>query len=283
MRVLLAESMGMCFGVRDALAVARRIPQPIQVTIRGQLVHNPVVIDELRARGFALLEESHEGPVATEQVLITAHGICNRERERLLAAGATLVDTTCPLVAKAHLAAVTLERMGYFVVVVGKREHVEVRGLTGDLEDFDVVERSADVRCWPHHKIGIVAQTTSIDREVATIVERVRSMNPQAEVRFENTICQPTRDRQRAVDRLLDEVDLLVVVGGRNSNNTLRLMQRARERGRPAIHVENESELVESAFDPPQIVGLTAGTSTLPETVAAVHRRLTAFHSHANG
>ena len=116
------------------------------------------------------------------------------------------------------------------MVVVGKRGHVEVRGLTGDLSDFEVVEHVAEVRDFDRAKIGVVAQTTSVEREVLEIVERVRRMNGGAEVRLVNTVCGPTRERQAAVERLLEKVDVLVVVGAANSNNTMRLVERgARE------------------------------------------------------
>lgn len=283
MEVISAEAMGLCFGVRDALAVARAVETPAQVTVFGQLVHNPVVTRELVARGFQQVEELGRTlmPLQTSDVLITAHGISDRERGELEAMGKHLIDSTCPLVRKAHAAALRLAAAGYFVVVIGKRQHVEIRGLTGDLllQHFAIVESMADVRRYEAQRIGIVAQTTSVERDVQMIVARVRALNAQAEVRFINTICQPTRDRQAALESLLGRVDVLVVVGGRHSNNTRQLVARAAEAGVRAIHVEDATELSEAMFTPGETVGLTAGTSTLPQTIEAVQEKLAQFHS----
>ena len=283
MKVILAQAMGLCFGVRDALAVARGIESPAQVTVFGQLVHNPIVNRELERRGFAQVAELGRAlsPLPTPRVLITAHGISDRERAELQAMGKQLVDSTCPLVKKAHAAATGLAEKGYFVVVIGKKNHVEVRGLTGDLEQFTVVESMADVQRYAADRIGIVAQTTSVEREVRMIVARIRAANEHAEVRFINTICQPTRDRQAALEELLTQVEVLVVVGGRHSNNTRQLVARAGETGVRAIHVEDAAELVPEMFTPGETAGLTAGTSTLPETVEAVRQRLESFHTVA--
>jgi 4-hydroxy-3-methylbut-2-enyl diphosphate reductase len=278
MYVITAAALGMCFGVRDALAITRQLDRPADITINGQLVHNPLVNNHLVERGFTLAHEAADEIPATPAVLITAHGISNRQRSALESAGKSLIDTTCPLVRKAHAAAMKLQSLGFHVLVIGQKNHVEVRGLTGDLDAFDVLESPADVRLFPHAKLGIIAQTTTIQRDAQQIVDAVRAANPQAHVRFLNTICQPTRDRQRALDDLLQQVDILVVVGGRNSNNTRRLVQRAHERSIPAIHVEHAGQLDPDAFHPEQVVGLTAGTSTLPETIAAVKARLEEFH-----
>jgi 4-hydroxy-3-methylbut-2-enyl diphosphate reductase len=280
MNVVVAEHLGLCFGVRDALAATRRLDSPAQVTIFGQLVHNPLVAAELAERGFQMLSEQarSSGSLRTRRVLITAHGISDRERAALLAGGNSLVDTTCPLVKKAHEAALKLRDEGRLVVILGRRDHIEVRGLAGDLDAYEVVESAADVRRFPADRLGIIAQTTTPEREALPLVRAIQAANPQADVRFINTICQPTRDRQAALETLLGQIDVLVVVGGRHSNNTRQLAARAREAGVRALHIEDASELVDEWFQPGERVGLTAGTSTLPETVEAVQRRLVSMH-----
>jgi 4-hydroxy-3-methylbut-2-enyl diphosphate reductase len=284
MIVIEARAMGMCFGVRDALAATRRVEAPAEVTVFGELVHNPAVARELAARGFAQMSETQRATagVHTPAVLITAHGVSQRQRNRLLAQGKTLIDTTCPLVARAHRAAATLAREGYFVVVIGRKNHVEVAGLTGDLPPggFEIVETQMGVRNYGAEKIGIVAQTTTVEREAREIASRVRTLNaPPCEVRFINTICQPTRERQAALEELIGKVDVLVALGGRHSNNTRQLVLRAREVGIRAIHVEEAGDLQEAMFSAEEVVGLTAGTSTLPEMIAAAKARLESFHS----
>jgi len=284
MRVMEAEAMGMCFGVRDALETMRGIERPAEVTVFGQLVHNPPVMEEMARRGFRQVEEAERraaDSVTTPQVLITAHGVSDRERAVLAAGGREIIDTTCPLVRKAHRAALALAAAGFFVIVIGKKGHVEVRGLTGDLpaDGFAVVETQMGVRCYGAERLGVVAQTTTVESMAREIVARVWELNPDAEVRFVNTICQPTRDRQAALERLLEQVDVLVVVGGRHSNNTRELVARARQAGVRAVHVEGAGELMPEMFGPDDLVGLTAGTSTLPETIAGVKMRLEALHA----
>jgi 4-hydroxy-3-methylbut-2-en-1-yl diphosphate reductase len=276
MRVIRADVLGMCFGVRDALEVIDGIDEPATVTIHGQLVHNDVVQSQLRSRGFAMSSEARRGAELPETpaVLVTAHGISDRERERLEVAGKQLVDTTCPLVRRVHQAAKALEAEGYHVLVIGRKGHVEVEGIVGDLDCPDVIESVDEVACYPHRRLGIVCQTTATERRVDSIRAAIVARNPGAEVRFVDTVCLPTKEHQRALERLLDRVDAVVVVGGHHSNNTRELADRCRERGKPALHVQSVAELDAGWFKGFATVGLTAGTSTLPETIDEVHRAL---------
>jgi 4-hydroxy-3-methylbut-2-en-1-yl diphosphate reductase len=275
MKVIRAGVMGMCFGVRDALEAIDAIGEPGAVTIHGQLVHNEAVLGRLEARGFAMADEADRRALPeTPVVLITAHGISDRERARLAEAGKSLVDTTCPLVTRVHHAAQALQEEGYHVVVIGRRGHVEVRGIVEDLDGYDVVETADEVRQYPHGRLGIVCQTTATERRVREIREAIAARNPGAEIRFVDTVCLPTKEHQRSLDRLLGEVDAMVVVGGRNSNNTRELVALCRERGVPAVHVQGASDLDPSWFSGFETVGLTAGTSTLDETIDEVHRAL---------
>jgi 4-hydroxy-3-methylbut-2-en-1-yl diphosphate reductase len=191
-----------------------------------------------------------------------------------LAAGKTLIDTTCPLVTRAHKAALMLRDEGYHVIVIGKRNHVEVNGFIEDLPSHEVVERPEDVRRRPHLRIGVVCQTTARACDVAAIRKRIEELNPGSEIRFIDTVCQPTKDHQRSLEELLDRVDAMVVVGGRNSNNTRQLAKRSNERGVPALHIESADELDPRWFDDVEIVGLTAGTSTLEPTINEVYEAL---------
>jgi 4-hydroxy-3-methylbut-2-enyl diphosphate reductase len=184
-------------------------------------------------------------------------------------------------VERAHLAAKRLRDEGDFVVVVGRRDHVEVRGLVGDLERFAVVASPDEVITYPGDRIGVIAQTTSTDRQVSSVHAAVVERNPRARVRLVDTVCQPTRDHQRALERLLGRVEAVVVVGGRNSNNTRALAARCRERGVPAVHVQGPEDLDPDFFAGRDVIGLTAGTSTLDETIDGVHRALLSLGSVA--
>jgi 4-hydroxy-3-methylbut-2-enyl diphosphate reductase len=255
------------------------IERPSEVTVHGELVHNAEVQGRIASRGFRTLGESERtGAVpATPFGLITAHGVSDAERRRLRAAGRKLIDTTCPLVLRAHHAAQTLRDAGYHVIVVGKRGHVEVRGIVEDLDSFDVVEGPEEVRPYPHPRIGVLCQTTTTEATARAVFEAVQARNPGVEVRFVDTVCRPTKERQWALERLLGQVEAMVVVGGANSNNTRALAARCRARGLPSWHVQGPDELEASWFDGIEVVGLTAGTSTLDATIDGVERALLAM------
>ena len=287
MRIIRSDVMGMCFGVRDALKILDQIDNPHAVTIHGELVHNERVLVQLDSRGFRQSDERNRSNLPESSiVLITAHGISNTERNRLESSGRTLIDTTCPLVTRVHRAALTLHDQGYFVVVIGKPGHVEVRGIVEDLERFEVVGSPADARLYPSSRLGIVCQTTTPPDRAKAIRQAISSQNPDAEIRFVDTVCRPTKEHQRALDRLLSRVEAVVVVGGKNSNNTRELAETSRSRGVPAYHVQSAEDLDPSWFVGINVLGLTAGTSTLDSTIDEVHEALKSLGnqvSHSRG
>jgi 4-hydroxy-3-methylbut-2-en-1-yl diphosphate reductase len=267
--------MGMCFGVKDALAAVMTMDHPERATIYGQLVHNGEVLKALRGRGFSMLDESDRTTaLSTPNVVITAHGLSGRERLALEASGKALIDTTCPLVSRVHQIARALQEQGYFVIVVGRRDHVEVKGIVGDLEQFAVVERQEDVVFYPSARIGVVCQTTTPPALLDSVFEAISRENAGKEIRFIDTICGPTRERQEAVEALLPRVQALVVVGGKNSNNTRQLQALGENAGLPCFRVEKAAELRPEWFDGFDVVGLTAGTSTLDQTIDEVYTAL---------
>lgn len=275
MKVIRADEMGMCFGVRDALHATRAVADPTLVTIHGELVHNPLVATALAEAGFRQSpEDSREAAVGTPLVLITAHGVSNAERQRLAAANKDVIDTTCPLVRRAHEAAQELRADGRHVLLVGKAGHVEVRGIVEDLDRYDIIGGADDVRTYESQRLGIVSQTTMPPEIFADVCTLVRRRNPSADVRVIDTVCRPTKLRQRSVLDLVHRVDAVVVVGGRNSNNTRWLVRMCRDHGTPALHVESARDLDPTWFADVQTVGLTAGTSTLDVTIDEVHRAL---------
>jgi 4-hydroxy-3-methylbut-2-enyl diphosphate reductase len=276
MQILRADALGLCFGVRDALARALAVDSPGTVTIHGELVHNDIVQRQLAARGFAAVGEQERAASipATPRVLVTAHGISDAERARLQAAGKELIDTTCPLVRKVHVAAQRLAADGYHVVVIGRPDHVEVRGIVEDLPSCDVLRARHEVRPLPHDRIGVVCQTTVPILEARLIAQELRRQNPQADVRFVDTVCEPTKQRIAAVEALAARVEAIVVVGGHHSNNTRQLAMRCARLGVRVLHVASADELDPAFFAGIRSVGLTAGTSTLDATIDEVHEAL---------
>lgn len=273
MRILRAAHLGMCFGVRDAIALAFEHAESGPLTILGDLVHNPAVLNALEAKGIAVARDI--AGVSTPTLMVTAHGASERMLARTRAAGRTVVEATCPLVRVAHRAVAALARDGYHVVIVGQRDHVEVRGLTGDLDRFDVVLEDADVLALAEHaRIGVAAQTTQPVERVGRLVDMMRRRFPHSEVRFIDTVCRPTKERQSAAIDLARQADVVIVVGGRSSNNTRELVTTcARYCGR-VHHVQSDAELCPEWFDGAEVVGLTAGTSTPDDVIDRVEARI---------
>jgi len=265
MRILRAGHLGMCFGVKDAIALALEQPQPL--TILGELVHNETVLRDLRQRGIQIVQEA--AAIKTGTVMITAHGASEKAMARTRERGLAVLEATCPLVHVAHRAVRNLVRDGFHPVLIGKRDHVEVRGMTQDLAEFDVVLTEAEVnQLREHARIGIAAQTTQPIERVRHLVDLIRRRFPHAEVRFVDTVCQPTKQRQEAAVELARESDVVVVIGGAHSNNTQELVRTCRGFCGRVHHVQVAADLQPGWFEEAETVGITAGTST-PEAVIA--------------
>lgn len=281
MTIETASHLGMCFGVRDALRATHAIATRAPVTLLGQLVHNPLVDRFLQSVGVRQARHD-ETSAATADVIISAHGVSDARRRHLEESGFRVTDTTCPLVRKAHDALRLLVQEGYFPVVIGQAEHVEVRGLTGDHPRAVVILKATDVSAIPQApRIGVISQTTQPLERALALVEAVKRARPGSEVRFVDTVCHPTKQRQSALEQLCARNELIVVIGGRNSNNTRQLVETALRLGRRAIHIECPDDLRASDFRGVSSVGVTAGTSTLDETVQAVVERLRVIASEA--
>lgn len=269
MEVRMAEHMGMCFGVRDAVDLALRLTRQGPLTILGDLVHNPDVVAEMDAAGAVRARQVDD--VKTSALLLTAHGTSQKVKLQLREYGFQVHDATCPLVKRAHMALAKLVNDGCFPVVIGQAGHVEVRGLVGDCRQYAIILREEDLSeleapVARGETLGVVAQTTQPLAFVHQMVEAIRRRFPAADVRFVDTVCQPTKDRQDALERLAEESDVIVVVGGPDSNNTRKLSELARGLGRNAYQVASARDLRPEWFEGIRIVGVTAGTST-PENV----------------
>jgi 4-hydroxy-3-methylbut-2-en-1-yl diphosphate reductase len=273
MRILRATHLGMCFGVRDAIALAVEHADAGPLTILGDLVHNPTVLNALAERGVAAARDVSQ--VTTDTVMVTAHGTSRRTLARTRALGLTVVEATCPLVHVAHRAVAALVRDGYHVVIVGQRDHVEVRGLTGDLDRFDVVLDEDDVLALDEHpRIGVAAQTTQSVERVRRLVALIRRRFPASDVRFFDTVCKPTKERQTAAVDMAQHADVVIVVGGAASNNTRELVKTCAGHCARVHHVQTAADLRSEWLLGAEVVGLTAGTSTPDEVIDRVEARL---------
>jgi 4-hydroxy-3-methylbut-2-enyl diphosphate reductase len=268
--------MGMCFGVRDAIELANQESVKEPITVLGELVHNPVVLDDLRAKGVRI--ENDLSVVATPTVMITAHGTSERTLQQVRSRGHRVLEATCPLVHHAHNSLRKLVDAGYFPVVIGKRDHVEVRGMTDDLNEFAVVLTEQDIDQLPERsRFGVVSQTTQPIEKVRHLVALIKKRFPQAEVRFADTVCQPTKQRQSAAIALARQSDLVIVVGGANSNNTRELAGTCRKFCPRVYHVQTADDLNPFWFVDVHTVGITAGTSTPDVLIDGVESRLNQF------
>jgi 4-hydroxy-3-methylbut-2-enyl diphosphate reductase len=265
----------MCFGVRDAIAMAIEESERQPLTILGDLVHNESVVNDLRARGIGI--ENVAETVKTEAVMITAHGASDKALERARARGLDVLEATCPLVRHAHRAVQSLARANFHPVIIGLRGHVEVRGLTEDLEEFDVVLTEEDVaQLAERPRFGVAAQTTQPAEKVRRLVELIRRRFPRSEVEFIDTVCQPTKQRQTAAIELAQGSDVVIVVGGQKSNNTRELAATCQAHCRRVHHVQEAADLRAEWFDGAGTVGITAGTSTPDWVIDAVEHWLQA-------
>ena len=276
MRVLRAQHLGMCFGVRDAIALAFAHRESAPLTILGDLVHNEAVLASLRAQGIAVARDPSD--VKTHRVMVTAHGASERTLAKVRALGLESIEATCPLVDVAHQALRTLVCGGYHPVIVGQRDHVEVRGLTEDLETFDVVLDEHDVlQLEEHPRLGIAAQTTQPIDRVRHLVTLMRQRFPQSDVRFIDTVCHPTKQRQSAAIDLARQCDVVIVVGGEHSNNTRELVNTCRRHCSHVHHVQTESDIRSEWVVSAGTVGVTAGTSTPEDVIDRVERQIRAL------
>ena len=273
MKIIRAEHLGMCFGVRDAIALALKTANEKPLTILGELVHNQTVLEALRQNGIQF--ESQLDRVPTRTAMITAHGASDRTISQARALGLEILEATCPLVHFAHRALRKLVEDGYHPVIIGKRDHVEVRGLTGDLAQFDVVLCEADIdNLEERTRFGVVAQTTQPVEKVRHLVRLIQQRFPNAKVRFSDTVCQPTKQRQSAAIELAQRSDAVVVIGGAHSNNTRELVATCQRHCPRVFHVQDAAELDPARFADACTVGLTAGTSTPDSVIASVEQRL---------
>jgi 4-hydroxy-3-methylbut-2-enyl diphosphate reductase len=273
LRIIRALHLGMCFGVRDAISLALEESRRQPLTILGELVHNESVLSDLRVRGIGL--EQQAAAVRTPVVMITAHGASQKTVERARAHGLEVLQATCPLVHYAHRVVQQLVREGFHPVIVGQRGHVEVRGLTEDLAEFDVVLTEEDVRQMGERpRLGIASQTTQPVDKVRRLVEAIRRRFPRSEVRHVDTVCQPTKQRQTSALDLALESDVVVVVGGAHSNNTRELAATCRRHCARVHHVQGADDLRVEWFQGAAMVGITAGTSTPDDIIDAVENWL---------
>lgn len=263
----------MCFGVRDAISLAQRKATESPLTVLGELVHNESVLASLRKQGIHI--ESQLDRVATSAVMVTAHGASETTIRRAHERGLEVVEATCPLVHFAHRMVQQLVRDGYHPVIIGKRDHVEVRGIVEDLAAYDVVLSEGEVeQLTERSRFGVAAQTTQPIQKVRHLVSFIRARFPNSDVRFVDTVCRPTKQRQLAATQLAQRCDVVIVIGGANSNNTKELVATCGRFCSQVHHVQSAHDLQWHWLFGARTVGITAGTSTPDYLISEVENHL---------
>jgi 4-hydroxy-3-methylbut-2-enyl diphosphate reductase len=274
-RVLLASPRGYCAGVERAVETVERALElhGRPVYVRKQIVHNAHVVRELEERGAVFVESEEEVPEGAV-VVFSAHGVAPVVRTNAAARRLRAIDATCPLVTKVHAQARRLAATGHTIVLIGHAGHEEVEGTMGEAPGAIVLVESVSdaetVELPPARPLAYVTQTTlSVDetREIVAVLER---RFPDIRGPEKEDICYATSNRQWAVKELLPEVDLLLVIGSRNSSNSNRLVEVGRAAGVEAHLIDDETEIEETWLERPETVGLTSGASAPEQLVERV-------------
>lgn len=262
MKTILAPKAGFCFGVKRALDLALKTAKETdrKIYTLGPLIHNPQVVDDLSKQGIKEVKDIADIPEGV--IIIRSHGVGPEVFERAKEKGLMIIDATCPFVKKAHQLAEELNREGFQVVVVGDKEHPEVTGIIGWTGQQGIVVETPEQaeKLKTEKKLGIISQTTQPEANFERIVSVLKSKT--MDVRAHNTICHATRDRQSAAMELARQVDLMIVVGGKNSANTQKLARLCAETGTLTYHIETVKEIKPEWLKDKKVVGITAGAST---------------------
>jgi len=280
MKIVIAKTSGFCMGVRRAVEMVLDAPeeQPNPISTYGSLIHNPQVIEILKEKGISAFNKIPQQGSGT--VLIRAHGVPPRTKDRLSDIGFNVIDATCPRVIKVQTIIKKHTKQGHTTIIAGDKNHAEVIGLRGYSGDKGHVVRSLDeLKALPAFENAImVAQTTLNTHLWLSLKKWAAEYHPH--YKFFETICDSTKRRQAEVQRLAESVDAVIVVGGRSSGNTKRLVDIARQTGKPAFHIESETDLVDinmEALSAARQIGITAGASTPNWVIKKVYRALEAL------
>ncbi len=271
MEVILADYLGFCYGVKRAIKIARENAAPGgNACTLGPIIHNPQMVERLKQEGVGTVDRLDEMQDGT--IIIRSHGVGPQVYETAEERGLTLVDATCPHVRKAQMSAKALMDEGYPVVIVGEKEHPEVKSISEwaahqariveTVEEAEALESCA--------KLGIVSQTTFSGTKFQQIVMRL--LDKSRDIKILRTICTATDQRQAAAMELASSVDVMLVIGGKNSANTTRLAQLCADQCR-TYHIETADELQNRWFDKIEKIGITAGASTPDWIIKEVYQK----------
>src|ERR671933_616161 len=272
-KLLLAAPRGYCAGVDRAVQTVERALElhGAPVYVRKEIVHNKHVVEQLRARGAVFVEELDDSIPEGAVTVFSAHGVSPAVHADAAGRGLRTIDATCPLVTKVHREALKFAGEGYTIVLIGHSGHEEVEGTMGEApEHIVLVETEADVDALDVEdpdKIAYISQTTLSVDETSAIIDRLRQRFPKITGPRTDDICYATTNRQAAVKQMAPLCDLVLVIGSRNSSNSNRLVEVARDHGADAYLIDNEAQVKESWLVGKRVVGITSGASAPEELV----------------
>ncbi|MCX5693504.1 MAG: 4-hydroxy-3-methylbut-2-enyl diphosphate reductase [Candidatus Omnitrophica bacterium] len=267
MKIKVAKCAGFCFGVKRAINIAENALKELRpgdkIYSLGPIIHNPQVVEELFKEGLQVISslEKIKGGTA----IISSHGAPLKVAGDIRKKGMKLIDATCPFVKYAQNIVKDLKKEGYGIVIVGDSAHPEVKALKS------IAGKNKNLK-----KIGVISQTTQSRENYINEIKKILSED-FSEVKIFNTICNDTSKRQLATRRLLEDCDLMIVVGGKNSANTKRLWQICKESGVDSFHIETELEVSKNWFRGKKRIGITSGASTPDSMVKKIIERIRRF------
>ncbi|CAM4129321.1 4-hydroxy-3-methylbut-2-enyl diphosphate reductase [Vibrio neonatus] len=284
MEILLANPRGFCAGVDRAISIVERALEMYQppIYVRHEVVHNRFVVEGLKARGAIFVEELSEVP-DDNIVIFSAHGVSQAVRKEAKQRDLTVFDATCPLVTKVHMEVARASRRHIEVVLIGHTGHPEVEGTMGQYASSEggmyLVEKAEDVDALlpiikDPSNLHYVSQTTLSVDETADVIDRLRQVFPSIQGPRKDDICYATQNRQDAVRTMANEVDVMIVVGSKNSSNSTRLKELAEKLGTPAYLTDCPEDLNADWFKSKNKVGMTAGASAPEELVNTILEKI---------
>jgi len=277
MEILVAKTAGFCFGVKRAVDMAFKTAKKKQkgVFTFGPIIHNPQVIEKLKEEGILPTEDINTQGI--KDIIIRTHGISFQIMNRISDAGFNIIDATCPFVKKAQHYAKLLREEGYQVIILGDREHPEVQGIMSYAGDDVIVVDAESALPKIKHDVGIIVQTTqpveALKKLFGKVIEQAKN------VKVYNTICNSTALRLKETAALAKKVDIMLVVGGKNSANTTQLAKLCGSLSVPTYHIETAAELNPKWLDKVKSVGITAGASTPDWIIEDIIKRVKVYDS----
>ena len=261
MKIETAKHSGFCFGVKRAIQIATETAQNNKKTVTlGPIIHNPQMVEFLMKKGIQSIDNINN--ISDETIIIRSHGITSGNYKLLVEKSLNIVDATCPFVKKAQEYAQKLTEDGYQLYILGEKDHPEVEALLSYIDDSAVVITDPDVdfKKPTQRKVALIAQTTQSEEKFEGLAKKL--IHVSEELYVVKTICNATILRQETTRNLSQKVDIMIVIGGKNSANTTRLAEIARAEGCTTFHIETESELKDMWFKDVNNVGISAGAST---------------------